>query len=240
MAWRTNKLNAWLVSTVISAHLLFLLWQSSILGDIISRVLTHQYVVHTVLLSIAVVLGIISGRAERMTRSWSMAASTCIVYGIFVILASLHLPMSIDATCQILLVPLTIVALTFSAPLLLDSGHYRPIIMGLALLLSLHSLLTIILMATGAKYLFGREIISELGRAKSLFGKTLPQTNGLYVNPNAIGSFLLFFPAVFLSEWMRQRTKKGQALIASALLPIIMAVVVSFSRASQLTGLSLY
>lgn len=223
----------------VALHLLLLVFQSSLFCDLlIPAWMTEGNIFHLFLLTLPVVsvLCLLSSNQVLKKPGWLPALVCGLVYAAVIVFSSAHLCSGISDWSRVVLIPLTVLSLTFCAPLLLTRSSYRSIFWILAVLFALHTVFILFCMVTDTTSAFGRSLVQGSGREKSLFGLILLRTDGLYGNPNTLGSFLMYLPAVLLSEAMM--TGRSLSSAATVLLSIIsMGLLGSFSRGAQLTAL---
>lgn len=223
----------------VALHLLLLVFQSSLICDlVVPAFMTYGNVFHVFLLTLPVVavLCMSPSRLDLKKPGWQQALLCGLLYTALVVFASAHLCSDITDWSRVVLIPLTILSLTFCAPMLLNRSFYRWVFFALAGLFALHTLFVVFCMLTDTTSVFGRSLVQGPGREKDLFGLILPKTDGLYSNSNTLGSFLMYLPAVLLSEAMIA----GRFLSSAATLLLSMVslgLLGSFSRGAQLTVL---
>ena len=227
------------VFSCVTLHLLLLVFQSSLICDlVVPAFMTDGNVFHVVLLTLPLVavLCLLPSRPDLKKPGWQQALLCGLVYTALVVFASAHLCSDITDWSQVVLIPLTILSMTFCAPLLLARRAYRCIFWCLAVLFAIHTFFVISCMLTDTTSVFGRSLVQGPGREKDFFGLILPKVDGLYSNSNTLGSFLMYLPAVLLSEAMIVGRFLSSA--ATLLLSIIsLGLLGSFSRGAQLTVL---
>lgn len=227
-----------IVLVAVLLHLVLLLVQSSILGDVVlPRFLYAKNVFHVILIALPLFALIIPGLWRSRGKYWTVAGSLALLYASIVIGSSANTCSDVASWTQVFLVPGTIISLTLCAPILMGQKSYRFIFWILALVLALHSLATFCFMLNGTESIWGRSLIDGPGRAKDLFGVRLHHTDGLFSNANAIGSFLMCFPAILLAELALIRSGPALFAIVPVLGSIIGALALTFSRGAQLSVL---
>ena len=223
----------------VALHLLVLVFQSSLFCDLfIPAWMTDGNIFHLFILALPVVstLCLLPSSQVLKKPGWLSALLCGLVYAAVIVFSSAHLCSGISDWSRVVLIPLTVLSLTFCAPLLLTRSAYRSIFWILAVLFALHTIFILFCMVTDTTSAFGRSLVQGPGREKSLFGLILLRTDGLYGNPNTLGSFLMYLPAVLLSEAMIAGRFLSSA--ATVLLSIVsMGLLGSFSRGAQLTAL---
>lgn len=226
-------------AAAITAHFLILFFQSSLIcGDVIPACLLSANWLHLVLLSIPVVLFVFSGKGKsNLPEDWLKGAAVLGLYAIIVFLTSSASIKDLSYFSQIVLVPLTIFSLTFCAPIMMRRRGYIIFFATSSLLVIFHTLLTITLMIIGTRSVWHHNILNGSGREKYFLGLTLPHTEGLFDNANAIGSFLMYFPGVILS-WANLMEPKRRAPLYVAFAIVFLGLFLTFSRGAEITALA--
>src|SRR5437016_5553443 len=127
---------------------------------------------------------------------------------------------------EALLIPTTIVSLAVCLPSILSPLGYRTLFRIVIVILSVSSIASLVLVAVGADHVLGREL-SHWGAWRG--GRFA--ASGLFVNPNAIGSFLAFFPAIIVYLICVERRHVVAHAVALALIAV--HLVLTFSRSAM-------
>ena len=230
------KLLRQLTFVIVIIHLFLLLAESSYFGDLFAFLgHTGLMITHVVILTlISLTAACFQLRKQLSNKPYLSLSVTWALYTLWVVFCSLHSVHTTDRLCELILTPLTIVALFLCAPLILERQHYRLILLSFSVLLGLHTLCIAWIMFKNNPEFFGRQVITVGGRPKFLGPIQLPQTDGIFRSPNAIGSFLALFPAFLLSEFLSAKNNQRYRtmLIATAVL-IGAGLFLSYCRAAQ-------
>lgn len=237
------------VKLAVAAHLCLLIIQSSVLGStLLPHALVSSNLLHVGLIATPIGVVAILGLWRNTGKTWRAAALLTILYGFIVGLTSLLSGTEHSASyiSQLFLVPATIFSLCLCTPLAMERKDFLQILWLLAAILTAHSLLTFWFMIRETHYFLGHDITSGAGRAKQILGFSFHHTDGLYTNANTIGSFLMFFPAILISEAARvlgsaspqAARRRVLPAVAFCLALICTAVALTFSRGAQLTVLA--
>lgn len=229
---------ATIVKAVVGIHLLFLLLQTSVVGQhFIPPFLLFANWFQLALIFTPILLYTFATKAKTADRDLNYTASLIVIYGLLVLLSSLRTPPAIEYFSQVILVPAGIYSLTVCAPKLMKSKDYHFVFCALTLVLVLHSLLTFAFMVLGTHKFLGQNVADGAGRTKYFFGMHFPHTDGLYANANAIGSFLMYFPGLLVAQLAFCRAGLSRWLCSTSLIIITAALALTFSRGPQLSVL---
>jgi O-antigen ligase len=127
---------------------------------------------------------------------------------------------------QAVLIPTTIVSLAICLPSIFSPSGYRTLFRIVIVILSVSSVASLVLMAVGADHVLGREL-SHWGAYRG--GRFA--ASGLFVNPNALGSLLEFFPAIIVYLIYAERRHVVAHAVAFALIAV--HLVLTFSRSAM-------
>ncbi len=161
-----------------------------------------------------------------------MAVLWCLytAWVVFCTLPSVH---TINRTCELVLSPLTMAALFLCLPAILERRHYRSIFLMFSAVLALHTLCVAWIICTKNPMFFGQQVIDRTNGHPKILGRIhLPNTDGIFISANGIGSFLALFPAILLSEFLAAPHKfKAPLAVTNAI--VCLGLMLSFCRAAQ-------
>ncbi len=166
-------------------------------------------------------------------KPWLSLAVIWGLYTAWVVFCTLPSVQTIDRACELILSPLTMAALFLCVPAILQRRHYRAIFLLFSAILALHTLCVAWIMSTKEPMFFGQQVIDRTNGHPKIFGRIhLPNTDGIFLSANGIGSFLALFPAILLSEFLTApRRFKAPLMVTNAI--ICIGLLLSFCRAAQ-------
>lgn len=217
------------VLVLVVWHLCSLLLAGSIFGDVNTRLIGLQayYLLH--LLShvsiIAVAFCLAEMRRKIIERKYLFGS--VVMYGSLVVVSTAYqaVPVASIRLVESLLVPATILSLAVCLPRILRPAEYRVLFGILTVVLATLSIVSLSLVMTGSSHFLGRELM-HWGDYR---GGSLA-SSGLYGNPNTLGAYLAFFPAIIV--FLMYTGKRYLLLYVVAFTLVAGNLTLTFSRSS--------
>lgn len=223
-----------LVFVGVIIHLSLLLVESSYFNGLFSFLgHTGLMLVHITVLSLVTVAALTPVRRQSLGTPWLTSAVIWVLYTAWAVFCTLPSVHTFDRMCELILSPLTMAALFLCVPAILERRHYRAIFLLFSAVLALHTLCVAWIMCTKNPMFFGQQVIDRTNGHPKLFGRILlPNTDGIFLSANGIGSFLALFPAILLSEFLSApRRLRAPLAVTNAI--ICVGLLLSFCRAAQ-------
>jgi hypothetical protein len=225
-----------IVGCVVS-HLLLLIWMRTCFALNPASWYESEIYANIGLLSIAAIAALAKRGLVIGRQGWALLA-VMVLYGLSVMVPTAgKFGLWSLCTVEAFLTPLTIFSLGWAVPRALPGKSYKLIFMMVLAFFTVHTALTAYLVATNTHLLFGQELCCENGRPFLYLGKRGGLFTGIFLNPNALASYLMLLPAVAFTMCAQMQQKWRKPLMASGAL-LALHLLLLMSRSASLTMLA--
>ena len=201
--------------------------------------LSHEQFVYAniALVSITSIVGL-RLRRESVTRFQWILLTLIGLYGASVFAPTFANQSFSMCTMEACLAPLIIFCFAWVLPMALSRKMFEAIFIGFISLFALHSIFTLVLVATGIHSLMGQDLYCSTGRPFLLWSDRGALVTGIFSNPNGLSSYLLLLPAIALTICAGLRAGARRNLLVGSASLILAHICFLLSRAVTLSTIT--